>query len=320
MDRSRQDFFRAVAAMAVVAAMLAVWAVVRDEVVIFPELGALAVGLLLLDKAVWRVSKVMCVVVMTVSAAIGVLSQVVLAGLVGADSVLRLAAPPFVFLLIGILLFFCRAFLAPAFSAGLLPVLLGISSWVYVGVVASSVVTVLAVQWLLEVAGVRRYRMPLAAAPADAPVAGGPREWLVLSLCIVPPVVAGWASGWLFVAAPPLIVTFVEFALGGSGFRSRPWQVLFMLVFGAAVGSVSVIIFCSLGYGLVPAGLCAALAMLLIFYLFRKAYAPAVSVALLALLTRGEAVWTYPFQVALGAAYAIVASSLPYMLFPREKA
>ncbi len=305
--------------MAVVAAMLAVWAVVRDEVVIFPEVGALAVGLLLLDKAVWRVSKVMCVVVMTASAAVGVLSQVVLPGLV-ADTVWRLVAPPLVFLLIGILLFLCHAFLAPALSAGLLPVLMGVSSWVYVGVVASSVMAVLAIQWLLESVGVRRYKMPLVAAPANALVAGGMREWLVLSLCIVPPVVAGWASGWLFVAAPPLIVTFVEFALGGSGFRSRPWQVLFMLVFGAAVGSVSVIIFCSLGHGLIPAGLCATAAMLLIFHLFRKTYAPAVTVALLALLAHGEAVWTYTFQVALGAAYAIVASSLPYMLFPRKKA
>lgn len=306
--------------MAVVGAMLVAWAVVDDDVVFFPELGALSVGLLLLDKAVWRVGKVMCAFVMTAAAAIGVLSQVVLPGLVGADFVLRLATPPLVFLLIGVLLSLCRAFLAPALSAGLLPVLLGISSWAYVGVVAVSVSAVLVVQWVLEVAGVRWYKMPLLQAPSGAVVAGGLRQWLVMSLCVVPPVVAGWLSGWPFVAAPPLIVTFVEFALGGSGFRSRPWQVLFMLVFGAAVGSASVIIFRSFGFGFIPVGLCAMLTMLLIFYLFRKSYAPAVTVALLVMLVHGEAVWTYPFQVALGAAYAIVASSLPYMLFPRKNA
>lgn len=307
---STGEIYRALAAIGVVALAMAVRTLAGTDAVLFPEVGALAVGLLLVDKNVWRVSKAGAMVVMSLAATIGVAFSILVGGV---GIVLSM---PCAFILTGLLLSFFNVPMYPALAAALMPQLFGQTSWCYVGVVAATVGVVLAAQFLLERVGARRMVLPGVHQPwADgaAPV----RRVLVLALCALPLIAAAWLSGWVFMAAPPLLVTLVEFAEGGSGFRKRPWQVLFMLFFGAMMGSASVVICSSLGFGHVVAGTGIMAVMVMLFSIFRKSYAPAATTALLALLVEGDAIWTYAVQIAIGGAYAIVVSSLPYLIFPR---
>lgn len=307
---ARGEVLRALAAVAVVALVMVVRSLAGTDAVLFPEVGALAVGLLLVDKNVWRVSKAGALVVMSLAATIGVAISILTAGLGVVVSV------PCAFLLTCLLLSFFNVPMYPALAAALMPQLFGPASWCYVGVVVATVGLVLLVQLLLERVGARRVVLPGVHQPwADcgAPV----RRVVLLTLCAMPLVVAAWLSGWVFMAAPPLLVTLVEFAQGGSGFRKRPWQVLFMLFFGAMMGSAAVVICSSLGLGYVVAGTGIMAVMVVLFSIFRKSYAPAATVALLAMLVEGDAIWAYSVQIAIGGAYAIVVSSLPYLIFPR---
>lgn len=307
---SRGEICRALAAIAVVALVMVARTLAGTDAVLFPEVGALAVGLLLVDKNVWRVGKAGALLVMSLAATIGVAVSI-LAGGVGV-----VLSVPCAFVLTGLMLSFFNIPMYPALAAALMPQLFCPASWCYVGVVAATVALVLVAQLLLERAGARRVVLPGLLRPCDdggAPV----RRVLVLALCAMPLVVAAWLSGWVFMAAPPLLVTLVEFAEGGSGFRKRPWQVLFMLFFGAMMGSAAVVICSSLGFGHIVAGTAIMAVMVMLFSVFRKSYAPAATTALMALLVEDDAIWTYAVQISIGGAYAIVVSSLSYLIFPR---
>ncbi len=309
--RHDDEKIRVMAAILVVVAMLVWWQVSDCDRVLFPEVGALSVGLLMKDKCVWRTGKIMCLCVMTLAAAVGVGAEI----WVGCHGILLSSLVAFV--VTGLMLAALRTQLTPALATALLPTVVGIGTWDYVGYVAFMVAAVLIVQWLLEVTGQRSYRVPMVMGRAGRDEVFGFRDLGLLTLCAIPLCVAAWLTGWHYLIAPPVLVTMVEFSYGGSGFRRRAWQVLFMLLYGAGAGGAFVVICSSLGFGMGVAGLCIVAAVMFLFSVFKKSYAPAFSVALLSLLVAGEDIWTFPIQIALGSAYVIVASSIPTLVARR---
>ncbi len=309
--RHDDEKIRVMAAILVVVAMLVWWQVSDCDRVLFPEVGALSVGLLMKDKRVWRTGKIMCLCVMTLAAAVGVGAEI----WVGCHGVLLSSLVAFV--VTGLMFAALRTQLTPALATALLPTVVGIGTWDYVGYVAFMVAAVLIVQWLLEVTGQRSYRVPMVMGRAGRDEVFGFRDLGLLTLCAIPLCVAAWLTGWHYLIAPPVLVTMVEFSYGGSGFRRRAWQVLFMLLYGAGAGGAFVVICSSLGFGMGVAGLCIVAAVMFLFSVFKKSYAPAFSVALLSLLVAGEDIWTFPIQIALGSAYVIVASSIPTLVARR---
>ncbi len=309
--RHDDEKIRVMAAILVVVAMLVWWQVSDCDRVLFPEVGALSVGLLMKDKRVWRTGKIMCLCVMTLAAAVGVGAEI----WVGCHGILLSSLVAFV--VTGLMFAVLRTQLTPALATALLPTVVGIGTWDYVGYVAFMVAAVLIVQWLLEVTGQRSYRVPMVMGRAGRDEVFGFRDLGLLTLCAIPLCVAAWLTGWHYLIAPPVLVTMVEFSYGGSGFRRRAWQVLFMLLYGAGAGGAFVVICSSLGFGMGVAGLCIVAAVMFLFSVFKKSYAPAFSVALLSLLVAGEDIWTFPIQIALGSAYVIVASSIPTLVARR---
>lgn len=309
--RRDDEKVRVAVSVLVVVAMLVWWRVSGCDRALFPEVGALSVGLLMKDKRVWRVGKLMCLCVMTLSSVIGVGTEI----LVSSHGVLVTSLASFV--ITGAMLVALRSQLTPALATALLPTVVGIGTWDYVGYVALMVAVVLLVQWLLEVTGQRSYRVPIVMSRAGSDEVFRFKDLGILAMCAAPLCVAAWLTGWVYLIAPPVLVTMVEFSYGGSGFRQRAWQVLFMLLYGAGAGSAFVVICSSLGLGMGVAGLLIVAAVMFLFSVFKKSYAPAFSVALLSLLVGSEDIWTYPIQVVLGGAYSIVASSIPTLVARR---
>lgn len=177
---------------------LAEWT--NEKEILFPEMTALIIGLLIIDKRVWNVKRWQIILLMTLGAAVGI-------------CIVRYSPLPYVvnlcaaFAFAGASLLISRATLIPLISACVLPVLLHTESIVYPIAVFSMSVPVVLVQIILEKCGIRN-RMPK---PVDRkPGKEDIIRWLIL-FCFVG-ALAGLAVGmdYPYLILPPLMVTFVE--------------------------------------------------------------------------------------------------------------
>lgn len=205
---------------------LAEWT--NEKEILFPEMTALIIGLLIIDKRVWNVKRWQIILLMTLGAAVGI-------------CIVRYSPLPYVvnlcaaFAFAGASLLISRATLIPLISACVLPVLLHTESIVYPIAVFSMSVSVVFVQIILEKCGIRN-RMPKSVdrKPGKEDII----RWLIL-FCFVG-ALAGLAVGmdYPYLILPPLMVTFVEMVNSKAGFRNRPTQVFLFLTTAATLGTV----------------------------------------------------------------------------------
>lgn len=292
---------RYAAALGLVAAMTAAAELLGEQEIVFPEIAALAAGMWVVDKQVWRIGRRQTVWMMTLAAVVGWL-LVRWPGMPGAG------AMAIAFLFAAGCQVLTRTSLAPMLSACLLPVLLGADSPVYPVAVFVLTLTLSGGQWWMERRGLRRPLPPVSYAPRRS------REclaWLriftVLMLLAAGPL---W-SGLTYLVLPPLVVTFVEFSRPGTGLHKAPGTIWMLLVAAALLGAGSRYGLCVL-LGL-PATLAALTACGILFALFERSgrvFAPAGAVALVPLLIPAADLAVYPLQVAAGAAVFIAAGAL----------
>ena len=113
-----------------------------EKEILFPEMTALIIGLLIIDKRVWNVKRWQIILLMTLGAAVGI-------------CIVRYSPLPYVvnlcaaFAFAGASLLISRATLIPLISACVLPVLLHTESIVYPIAVFSMSVSVVLVQIIL---------------------------------------------------------------------------------------------------------------------------------------------------------------------------
>lgn len=165
-----------------------------EKEILFPEMTALIIGLLIIDKRVWNVKRWQIILLMTLGAAVGI-------------CIVRYSPLPYVvnlcaaFAFAGASLLISRATLIPLISACVLPVLLHTESIVYPIAVFSMSVSVVFVQIILEKCGIRN-RMPKSVdrKPSKEDII----RWLIL-FCFVG-ALAGLAVGmdYPYLILPPL--------------------------------------------------------------------------------------------------------------------
>ena len=257
---------------------LAEWT--NEKEILFPEMTALIIGLLIIDKRVWNVKRWQIILLMTLGAAVGI-------------CIVRYSPLPYVvnlcaaFAFAGASLLISRATLIPLISACVLPVLLHTESIVYPIAVFSMSVPVVLVQIILEKCGIRN-RMPK---PVDRkPGKEDIIRWLIL-FCFVG-ALAGLAVGmdYPYLILPPLMVTFVEMVNSKAGFRNRPTQVFLFLTTAATLGTVALTI---------------AAILFLIFEWTGKFFAPAGALAFIPMLLPQEGLAWLPLEASIGAALFI---------------
>lgn len=269
--------------------------------IVFPEAGALCVGLWLMPKAVWNVRGRQVPLLLTGAALIGWGLNLLLP--VGFEIRFLLA-----FCTVVVLLRTVRCNMYPVVSAAMLPVLIGTTSWVYpVSVAVLSTLLAVGHRWLPQTERVE-YR-PY-----------GLRHWLRLAAALALMVVVGfagrrvlpeaWGTGAHYCMVPPLVVTMIEFANRRSGFRKRPWTVWGLIVVAAAVGTAAELwLHRTAGLPMAVGVACSATAMLLLFRRY-KPFAPALAITLVPLLLPDGVLAWFPLLAAFGAAYFIAAGIL----------
>ncbi|MGQ1945514.1 hypothetical protein ACT3CD_00250 [Geofilum sp. OHC36d9] len=264
-----------------------------EKEIIFPEVAALIIGLWIINKKVWTVSRPMVVLLMTVCALFGVC-------LVRYSPLPVLANIAISFTFTSLCLFVTRTTLIPVISASMLPVLLGTHSWVYPLSVFSISLILVCVQWAFEKKGLRQvidfssnknhYRHSL-------------WHWMKLLVGLMFIAVFSVYTDKMYIIVPPLVVTFVEFSSSSAGFRNRPVQVFLVLVVFAILGaSFQYVLHDVVGLSEVNTVLLLFASLFWFIEVAGEPFAPAFAIALIPMIIPQENVLLYPLQVAGGAA------------------
>ena len=264
-----------------------------EKEVIFPEVAALILGLWVIDKKVWTISRPMVVVLMTVSALFGLL-------LVRYSPFPMLANIAISFIFTSLCLFFSRTSLIPIISASMLPVLLSTHSWIYPLSVFSMSLILVCVQWVFEKKGLRQF---VSTNSNKSPYRHSLGHWSKLLVGMLFIAVIPVYTGNMYFIVPPLVVTFVEFSSSSAGFRNRPVQIFFVLVVSAILGaSFQCVLHEALGFSELSTVLLLFACLFLFIEVIGKPFAPACAIALVPMIIPEQNLLLYPLQVAGGAA------------------
>ena len=192
--------------------MVGVSELMGEKEIIFPEMAALTIGMWIVDKKVWTVSRLKLVLLMSIGAIVGV-------------CIVRYSPFPLIvnlcisFAFSAICLQVSRTTLIPHISACMLPILLGTESWVYpIAVTVMSLVVVRGQKWMEK----NKYRKEITYTPVQRDPKKNCLKWGTLLATI--PLIAAIPihTGYLYCILPPLIVTYVEFSTSKAGYRGRP--------------------------------------------------------------------------------------------------
>lgn len=283
---------RYLSALIMIVLMIGVAELLNEKEIIFPEMAALAIGMWIVNKRVWRVRYWQMLLLMTLGACAGVLIV-----LYSPFSLIINIAIAFTCAAIGLLV--TRASLFPLISACVLPVLLKTESWVYpLSVFVMTLIIIAGQRWMVY----RGIREPIVYEPAERNWSADSLRWVSLLMSVAAVAcLAVYTSNFYFII-PPLIVMYVEFVNSKAGFRNRPVLTILLLVSGSLVGTV----FQWFGYhylGL-PETVVALFIFIVLFTLFEwlgKFFAPVGAMALIPMLLPKEALFGLPFQVLIGA-------------------
>lgn len=277
--------------------------------ILFPEMAALVLGLWVIDKKIWTVTRPMLVILMTVCAFFGILVVQY-----SPFPVLINIAISFTFT--SLCLIVTRSTLIPITSAAMLPVFLGTDSLVYPASVFIMSFLVVSGQWLLEKKGLRH----IVVDNKKKHYKHSPKHWgrLLFWLILIAAIPA--YVGKLYFIVPPLVVMFIEFSSSSSGFRNRPLQVYMIIVIAAILGTFAqYYLHTIVGLPKVYTVLLLFLCLFVLFEIVRKPFAPACAIALVPMIIPQENILLYPFQVVVGAAVFLFVSMFFFLKCYRWK-
>lgn len=277
--------------------------------ILFPEMAALVLGLWVIDKKIWTVTRPMLVILMTVCAFFGIL-------VVQYSPFPALINIAISFTFTSLCLIVTRTTLIPITSAAMLPVFLGTDSLVYPASVFIMSFLVVSGQWLLEKKGLRH----IVVDNKKKHYKHSPKHWGRLLFWVILIAAIPAYVGKLYFIVPPLVVMFIEFSSSSSGFRNRPLQVYMIIVVAAILGTFTqYYLHTIVGLPKVYTVLLLFLCLFILFEIVRKPFAPACAIALVPMIIPQENILLYPFQVAVGAAIFLFVSMFFFLKCYRWK-
>lgn len=319
MQKTHKELTRILLALALVALMAATryWGGVREALI--PEIAALATGFWIQDKQIWRIGRWQTPLLLVAVALVAILANNYVPNLTA-----RLCI---VFAVTALLLVLLKATLSPAFAVGMLPVLLGTTSFVYPLVVLVLATMLVLGQQAMDATGLREHEdlhHPMRTTWRNV------LRWGALMLTLLPLMLVAellnestqFASlpSASFCIAPPLVVAFVELSNSKGGFRFRllqTWAMLLLAVFFGVASRLWLSI--SMGIAEPFSLLVAETLVFLMFRCFGKRFAPAAAMALIPFVVSVDAVSFLPLYIAIGATYVVLVARLFFIKTKNEK-
>ncbi|WP_312046937.1 hypothetical protein [Anaerotignum sp.] len=280
--------------------MIGVSEVTNEKEIIFPEVAALVIGGLILDKQPWKVRRMKMILLMTYAAIIGVLIVRVLA----VPLIFKVA---FGFVSTAFMLILTRCNFLPMLSACILPIIMETTSIIYPISVCVMTVVMICVQVIFGITNVREkeiyyeYSMNLKLEL---------KRFTYILIVILALLLIGALSDNIYLIAPPLIVTFVELTYEDSKARKIPLKIFTVVTLAAWVGVlISLIVTIKMGQPLIVSGLLITSAAIFIFTKSRVWFPPAGAIALLPLIIDSNKLLVYALDVMIGVGIYISAAT-----------
>lgn len=276
--------------LAVVAIMVGSAEILGEKEIIFPEITAVAMGVLIAPVQSWNTSRTRLFVAIVSAAVAGVC----IVRFIPEILILRIAVG--LLMAVGVITLSKTGFV-PAISACILPILMGTKSPVYVISVAVMTVLILISQKGLERFVLHEKYEYRPIEPSQELLKLRSKQVItVLIICILP---AHFHE--IFFIAPPLIVAFFELSGKGSKFMKRKHTAIALMAAAAFTG-VTARFFISEKLGLTMT-LGAVLSSAVIFVLCRKAklyFPPCCAISTLPFIIPQTAIIKFPFEVIAG--------------------
>ena len=277
----------------VIAVMIAASELFGEREIIFPEIAAIAVRMLLALRRPWQTSRARVLVLITLSAVVGLAVSVLLPLPLWEKMCVA-------FLLAQVLLIFGGTSFAPLISAAVLPVMLGTESLVYLIAAVSLTALVLLVSFVLERLGLRA---PEPYRPVHPPEGRG---WgRVMLRCLLGCVCIALAVTLRlrYMAAPPMLVAFTEFMNPVSRAKEQPVKAVALIALCAAAGAISrLALTVALGLPLTVSAIAAGVILLWLLREFGMLLPPAAALTVLAMLIPQSDLIVYPVEILAGVA------------------
>lgn len=289
-------FERYILAILMTVTMFLIAGISGQREIIFPEVLAIMTGAWIAKTQPWNVNKRK------------IFSLTCLASIYGVAIVKYVHADLFFqvclcFVITGILLSLMRTNFIPIISACILPIYMRTDSWVYSIAVSVMALLIIIGQWFMEKYHLRHINHY---DKYEFDIKHEFKWWVKLFLIFGIISVLPLESRNLFFLAPPLIVTFVEFANPQSPLRKRAVNVYGIIVFASLVGTFMRLILNM--YMDCPLVICAMLACICLFIVFdysRIYFPPSGAILLLPMILRMEDLKVFPIEVAIGGAIII---------------
>lgn len=280
---------RNIAVVIFLMAMTAAAELFGQHEIIFPEAGALCIGLWLMPKAVWNIRSWQIPIFLTAASIVGLVINLIVPACFEIRFLLA-------FVVVIVLLRLVRCNMYPIVSAAMLPVLIGTTSWVYpLSVFAISIILL---------AG----RIQFSQKERNDYYPFSPVQMLALTIALCVPLIItlnSTLSTLHFLMVPPLVVTMIEFANRKSGFRERPFTIWLLIIAAAVISTgIEFVLHRTLGIFMAVGTLLTAILMLLLFHRY-KPFAPAMAIALVPMILPDTSLLWFPLLATIGSGWFI---------------
>lgn len=280
-----------VAALIVVIIMIAASELLNEKEIIFPEITAIAVGILIAPRRSWQTNKLRILMLITTCSVMGILIVRFLPVSILMQLILAFATGQLVYL-------YSKTTFAPLMSAVALPVLIQTKSLIYPASAIILTAMILLVLTLLEKSGVKEAEEYT---PVPFPEKADLLDMLLRIILMAAFSAAVLKFGFTFAVAPPILVAFTEFSKKGNPAIKKPVKIVLLVTLCAAAGAVCrSLINVHLELPLTLAALLAAIIMLIFLHAFRMYLPPAGALATLPTLISQDQILLYPVQILTG--------------------
>lgn len=288
-----------ITAVFIIALMFIIADVSGQKEIIFPEIAALVIGAILVEKQPWVVNKVRMWFVMTFCSIAGVSIVTYL----DVPLIFQIAAG---FSLTFLVLIISRTTMIPAVSACILPVLTNTQGWIYPVSVSLMTLSLTGIMYIMEKYGLRKRTCYV---PIDFVFKENLIKYIKLFTGVILISLIAVYTGHLYIIAPPLIVTFIEFSDTESKIRQKPLMILSLVAFASIFEIVLCRIFININF-LLLATIIGCIIMFIILEKLKFQFPPIGAIFLLPLLLDSKSLNWYPLETTIGASLFIICSLL----------
>lgn len=281
----------------IVAFMVGISQITNQKEIIFPEIAAISIGIIIAPKRAWQTNKILVVGLVSICAVIGLLIAIFLPFPKWINMLIA-------YILAQIIFIFSKTSFAPMISAAVLPVLLETESIIYpISAFLLSLIIVAIVEILekLNLKDKEKY-IPLAL-PSKADYINVIMRSIIAGLMFF----IALKFKFNFSVAPPLIVAFTEFSKIECKARTHPVKAVLLIFLCSFAGALSRGILCQLlNLPLTVAAIFAIILSAILIYSFKMYLPPAGALAILAMIIPQTSLYIYPIQILVGAAFLMI--------------